>query len=915
MYSGGYYDLFTGESFALQDWESFIFSADEDKLFATSTLSQSSTLLDRADLKLLLHKENKRDSLGQITITPDSKRMVLLGTHASYIWNLETGEYETSYRTEENQMLTNQVCDVKGNWIAELCESSQEDDSGGHRRIRVLDLNQSLPETLSPQLQDSDYFLSRAHALSSHLLSGTSAGNQVKLWDLMKGDPLKVWEIDILSSQGLTYSDRYQTLLNLQTDGRLLFYKEGSSHEGTLLLTFPSMTQESASVSPFSIIDSPLIEFDTESIELFQIDSISLSNNQDLLAFRGTENIQLYNWRDTSHELTIWESAESVCFSPDDRLLAYWGMPLKPETFSIVPINLPQKRLTFNHGAYVEDVAFLHQGERCISVGVDGVAIVWDVVSGQWIAKIIQNADGNWAVISPDGHFDVSSLNAVEGLNWKMPDQLDQPIALENYMREFYTPNLLKKLLVGESGTVPTRALLGLNRARPSLEISKVDYQIGAQSAAVWLEVSNEEEPFLRAHQDEPRCSGLYDLHFFRDGHLALQSPAAGGGSALSNNQFSLEALERWRKQTEVIPPAGGKKREIGPFTIQLPAYKDGDEIELSVYGFNDDWVKSDTDSYDLEVSLPTSFRKPHAYIITVGVSENAVNVGDAFKLKSAHRDAVELAHHFREFLEATDHFSGISDVRLLGRAYSNFLERHEDTTKELTANKANILNVLESLTTQASNEDIQASIPERYRKTWRPAAPEDYVFIHFSGHGFTDENGAFYFVPYDIPSDTQTSELTPAIRQASITGDELSFILRRIDSDNLFISLDTCYSEHAATGSGFKPGPFGNRGMGQMAWDKQAVILTAAYERAAELRFGRLTQAMLNTIRSLGQVSATTSVNTIALEVYRRSQEPFVSSPANSLQRFTVNQKPELFDYASGKTLSQLAVYKSETD
>ncbi len=57
---------------------------------------------------------------------------------------------------------------------------------------------------------------------------------------------------------------------------------------------------------------------------------------------------------------------------------------------------------------------------------------------------------------------------------------------------------------------------------------------------------------------------------------------------------------------------------------------------------------------------------------------------------------------------------------------------------------------------------------------------------------------------------------------------------------------IDTCHSAAAVESEGFKPGPMGSRGMGQLAYDKGMRILAASQADDVALELDRLQQGML---------------------------------------------------------------------
>jgi hypothetical protein len=95
-------------------------------------------------------------------------------------------------------------------------------------------------------------------------------------------------------------------------------------------------------------------------------------------------------------------------------------------------------------------------------------------------------------------------------------------------------------------------------------------------------------------------------------------------------------------------------------------------------------------------------------------------------------------------------------------------------------------------------------------------------------------------------------SEIAPESLVNFISSDELSEWVRDIDAGELVLVVDTCHSAGAVDEPGFKPGPMGSRGMGQLAYDKGMRILAAsqandvAFE-VAKLRHGLLTYALIS--------------------------------------------------------------------
>jgi uncharacterized caspase-like protein len=115
-------------------------------------------------------------------------------------------------------------------------------------------------------------------------------------------------------------------------------------------------------------------------------------------------------------------------------------------------------------------------------------------------------------------------------------------------------------------------------------------------------------------------------------------------------------------------------------------------------------------------------------------------------------------------------------------------------------------------------------------------------VILAFSGHGYTDPQGRFYLLPSDAGMD---STITDAKLPKFISSDELSQWLRDVDAGELVMIIDACHSA-ASVPEAFKPGPMGDRGLGQLAYDKGMQILAATQADNVALESERLGQGLL---------------------------------------------------------------------
>jgi WD40 repeat protein len=83
------------------------------------------------------------------------------------------------------------------------------------------------------------------------------------------------------------------------------------------------------------------------------------------------------------------------------------------------------------------------------TVGRDGTTRLWNLETGEELARLISFNDGTWAVVDGAGRFDASSGGDVDGMHWVVSDEAGdyEVIALSQLKQRFYEPGLLSKLM------------------------------------------------------------------------------------------------------------------------------------------------------------------------------------------------------------------------------------------------------------------------------------------------------------------------------------------------------------------------------------------------------------------------------------------------------------------------------------
>jgi hypothetical protein len=86
----------------------------------------------------------------------------------------------------------------------------------------------------------------------------------------------------------------------------------------------------------------------------------------------------------------------------------------------------------------------------------------------------------------------------------------------------------------------------------------------------------------------------------------------------------------------------------------------------------------------------------------------------------------------------------------------------------------------------------LQHSIPN-YEQLAK-ATPDDLVLLSFSSHGYADQGGEFFLLPYDVRNAANGDERRPDL-QSCISSDELSLWLRDVDAGEMVMIVDACHA------------------------------------------------------------------------------------------------------------------------
>ncbi|MBK7709214.1 MAG: hypothetical protein IPJ30_26530 [Acidobacteria bacterium] len=243
---------------------------------------------------------------------------------------------------------------------------------------------------------------------------------------------------------------------------------------------------------------------------------------------------------------------------------------------------------------------------------------IWHVSNGKELLQMVKYQNGDWIVTTPDGRFDTNNLDKVEGMHWIMPSEPLRPLPIEIFLRQYYEPKLLARVLKCneenncEQEFKPLSSLNELNRTQPGVKIADIKPD-SEGTVEVTVEVANAKSEGRKILSAVPLESGVFDVRLFRDGQLVGYAP-----KNVSDELTTWEWIKSWfveipKKTGEVELDAGGKAILKFP-KIKLP--KTGiDKVEFSAYAFNSDQIKSETSRQVYQFKPQTV--KGRAYIIS----------------------------------------------------------------------------------------------------------------------------------------------------------------------------------------------------------------------------------------------------------------------------------------------------------
>ena len=293
-------------------------------------------------------------------------------------------------------------------------------------------------------------------------------------------------------------------------------------------------------------------------------------------------------------------SFTSVSFSPDQDQFVLGAsdaaMIWKQSAKKALPLT--------GHEQRVEGVGFSPDSNFVVTASVDGTTRIWDAKSATELATLV-TFPGGWTVTDPSGRFDTNMLEGGTPLHWIVDSAPLSPLPLEIFMRDYYTPGLLARVMNPAAPPLPKLPSIAeiKNRVQPEVKV------VRATPSAVMPGRVDVVVHAASRTDEKGTVSGLRDLRLFRDGQMVAGGYVEG---ALKDGDFRFRDVMLKDNATKVT---------------------------FTAYAFNSERIKSATASLDYFPSalLTHATSKPHAYLLQIGVNQY---LGDHCALHYAVSDA-----------------------------------------------------------------------------------------------------------------------------------------------------------------------------------------------------------------------------------------------------------------------------------
>lgn len=460
---------------------------------------------------------------------------------------------------------------------------------------------------------------------------------------------------------------------------------------------------------------------------------------------------------------------------------------------------------------------------------------IWDTRDWSELLTTYVFYNQGFMTVTPEGRYDTNIHPYKAQFRWLVPDEPFQSLNPDTFSRDYYTPGVGHRRITcaveGNCAEVfaPLRSIADLNRTLPTVRIRSVAQLPGdPRKAEVILEI---EEGVNPAAANGKTRSGIFNPRLLRNHQLAVDEASTAAVRRLK--------IDEWRNEHR-LEARNGRAELRRIVTLPTGDTLQSEGIVITAYAFNEDRLKSETAQFAFKPKRYPAPRAPRAYVVAIGIDhyrEQRLDLSYAGADAALMRDRLKNIPGYYKTRHLTIATTGTA-APLSANGQVRYVTR--DTILPILAilagrNRDEMLGKLR-------RQGIDASMLEA-------ATPDDLVILSYSGHGWADKSGEFFIVPSEASWAKGATTPKPTSLLSSL---ELAAALQAIDAGEMALIIDACHAAASVEDGSFKPGPLGDPGLGQLAFDKGVRILSAtqaddvAREEGGKRRQGLLTYVLL---------------------------------------------------------------------
>ncbi|HQP04294.1 MAG TPA: ankyrin repeat domain-containing protein [Bacteroidales bacterium] len=439
----------------------------------------------------------------RILFSYDGKYLASCGSQSYKIFNVESGNSVKEFQLDDQhwkQGTSNDICFSPNENLLAMAYSDRSilnwdlPTESLSAMYAYSDFGILVWDVQSEQIRcilngHNDYVSFVTFDRSGEILISVSIDGTIKFWDIQSGNIIETYEFTPRDVADI------ENVYAMPDDETFLFVK---SNQTTIVI-------DSKRRKHIGYISGKPIWFNIEygRKNLATIDNKSIVQwqiiNQKISIIRSVRG---HKDRISSHEFLD----NSIITTSYDKTIKLWDF----ETLNAITFS--------GHNAPVIG-AILKDTTKIVSADESGVIIYWDIATQKQLAAIYPVGDSLTVVVTPEGYFDgtpqaLKDLYYVQGLDI---------IPLEAYYEQFYRPNLLQRILRGES---IEQSRVDFNKRKPNASVKITEPGTDNSRGARMVHSSESNKLKVKAEFTD-NGGGISEVRVYRNDKL-VHSEAVG---------------------------------------------------------------------------------------------------------------------------------------------------------------------------------------------------------------------------------------------------------------------------------------------------------------------------------------------------------------------------------------------------